>query len=194
MRQALTIPLRSKIRRLTTTEETGIIAFAKKGNDYVFKFVSSDGHISDVSPEQGLKIMEAEQEESGYKLSSCFTPLFTQLKQTLFTNEAESEKDKTKRDALDKVRLIVQTGMADRDYLEDLITAIKHDSISGYSLRLINRLKQKDFATLPDLISREYVSAALRAYDNVSLGSETLIIAEEMQNINTHSQTELELQ
>lgn len=194
MRQALNIPLRSKIRRLTTTADTGIIAFAKKGKDYVFKLATSDGNISDVSPEQGLKIMEAEKDENGHKLSSSFTPLFTQLKQTLFTHEAESEKDKTKRDALDKVRLIVQTGMVDRDYLEDLITAIKHDSISGYSLRQINRLKQKDFATLPDMISREYVNAALRAYDNVSLGTETLIIAEEMQNINTHSQTELELQ
>lgn len=194
MRQALTIPLRSKIRRLTTSTESGIIAFAKKGDDYVFKFVSSDGNITDVSPEQGLKIIEAGQEENGYKLSTLFTPLFTQLKQTLFTHEAEGEKGRTKRDALDKVRIIQQSNAVDSDYLEDLITAIEHDSLSGYSLRLINRLKPVDFATLPDLISREYVRAALRAYDNISVGGETLIIAEEIQNINTHSQTELEFQ
>ncbi len=138
--------------------------------------------------------MEARVDEQSYKLSSSFIPRFTELKHTMFTHEAESEKDKTKRDALDKVRFIVQSGKCDRDYLEDLMTAIQHDSISGYSLRRINRLKPKDFETLPDLISREYVTAALRAYDNVSLGTETLIIAEEMQNITTHPETELDLQ
>lgn len=192
MRQALSIPLRSKIRRLTTTQDGGIIAFAKKGNDYVFKFASTDGTISDISPEQGLKIMQTEVDEQAFKLSSSFTPHFTALKQSLFTHETESEKDKTKRDALDKVRLIVHAGTVDRDYLEDLMTAIQHDSISGYSLRLINRLKPKDFTSLPDKISRNYVNAALRAYDNVSQDTEVLIIVEEIQNINIHPQTELD--
>ena len=194
MRQALTVPLRSKIRRLTAEQESGIIAFAKKGSDYVFKFAQKDGDIKDVSPEFGLKVLEAAKDEKGYKLSSSFSPRFTELKRILFTHEDESEKDKTKRDALDKVRLIVQSGSCDRDYLEDLMTAIQHDSISGYSLRCINRLKRSEFEKLPDIVSKEYVSAALKAYDNVSLGTETLIIAEEMQNVKTDPQTELELE
>ena len=192
MRQALAIPLRSKIRRLTAKHDSGIIAFAKKGIDYVFKFAKEGGEITDISPEQGLRIMESQIDENGYKLSMSFTSRFTGLKDTLFTREAESEKDKTKRDALDKVRLIIQSGIGNRDYLEDLMTAIKHDSISGYSLREINRLKRSEFASLPDIISPDYVNAALRAYDKVSLGKETLIIAEEIQNINTHPQIELE--
>ena len=198
MRQALSIPLRSKIRRLTTEKESGIIAFAKKGNDYVFKFApvgDADGSsaITDLSAEKGLEILAAETEEQGYKLSSTFTPRFTELKDTLFTHESESEKDKTKRDALDKVRLIIQTGVCDRDYLQDLKTCIMHDSLSGYSLRAINRLKPNEFATLPSIISYAYIRNALRAYDNISLGAETLIIAEELQNINTNPQTEIEL-
>jgi hypothetical protein len=46
---------------------------------------------------------------------------------------------------------------------------------------------------LPSIISKAYVSAALRDYDSVSLGAEMLIIAEEMQNVNNQPQTELEL-
>lgn len=193
MRQALSIPLRSKIRRLTTTTPSGIIAFAKKGSDYVFKFSNADGDICDVNPEEGLAILTADEDEDAYKLSSSFIPRFAELKQALFTHEGESEKDKTKRDALDKVRLIIQQDSCDRDYLEDLKTAIERDSLSGYSLRAINRLKPSEFATLPSIISRYYVSAALRGYDSVSFGSETLIIAEEMQNVTTHPQTEIEL-
>ena len=193
MREALTIPLRSKIRRLTTTSEGGIIAFAKKGSDYVFKFAPMEGNIKDISPEEGLKILEASESEDGYKLSSAFSKRFTELKSALFTHIAESEKDKAKRDALDKVRIIVQANVCDRDYLEDLKTAIMRDSLSGYSLRAINRLKPSEFSSLPDIISKSYISAALRDYDSVSLGAETLIIAEEMQNVNTNPQTELEL-
>ena len=194
MRQALTMPLRSKVRRLTDRHDSGIIAFAKKGSDYVFKFAPSEGDIVDVSPEDGLKILAASIDEKGYKLSTKFTPLFAKLKETLFTHEAEGENERTKRDALDKVRLIIQLEACDIDYLKDLKTAIEHDSISGYSLREINRLKRADFETLPEKISREYVSAALRAYDNVSHGAETLIIAEELQNINTNPQLELEFE
>ena len=193
MKEALTVPLRSKIRRLSTTANSGIIAFAKKGSDYVFKFAPSEGEIKDVTPEEGLKIMEATENEEGFKLSSSFSKRFTELKNALFTHEAESEKDKAKRDALDKVRLIIQANACDRDYLEDLKTAIIRDSLSGYSLRAINRLKPSEFATLPSIISKAYVNAALRDYDSVSLGAETLIIAEEMQNVNTQPQTELEL-
>lgn len=193
MRQALTVPLRSKIRRLTTTQDSGIIAFAKKGNDYVFKFAPTEGNIVDISPEKGLEILRAEAEEKGYKLSSYFNARFSELKNTLFTHEAESENDNTRRNALDKVRLMIQMNACDRDYLEDLMMAIQRDSLSGYSLRSINRLKQSEFDTLPDIISHEYVRDALRAYNNVSHGAETLIIAEEMQNQITHPQTELEL-
>ncbi len=194
MRQSLTVPLRSKIRRLSIDKDSGIIAFAKKGDDFVFKFAPAEGDIIDISPEKGLQIMEATIEEEPKKLSSSFSQRFTELKQILFTHEAESEQDKTKRDALDKVRLILQTGIGDQDYLRDLMTAIEHDSIAGYSLRAINRLRRSDFETLPDIISREYVSAALRAYDNISHGVETLIIAEEIQNINTNPQIEIEFE
>lgn len=193
MREALTIPLRSKIRRLTTTTDSGIIAFARKGSDYVFKFAPSEGEIKDITPEEGLKMMTAAEGEDGYKLSSSFSSRFTELKKALFTHEAESENDKARRDALDKVRLIIQANACDRDYLEDLKTAIVRDSLSGYSLRAINRLKPNEFATLPSIISKAYVNAALRDYDSVSFGTEMLIIAEEMQNVNTHPQTEIEL-
>ncbi len=193
MREALTVPLRSKIRRLTTSTEGGIIAFAKKGSDYVFKFAPKEGDIKDMSPEEGLKILAASESEDGYKLSSEFTKCFTELKNALFTHIAESEKDKAKRDAIDKVRIIIQANVCDRDYLEDLKMAIEHDSLSGYSLRAINRLKQSEFSLLPDIISKSYINAALRDYDSVSLGAETLIIAEELQNVNTNPQTELEL-
>lgn len=193
MREALTVPLRSKIRRMTISTEGGIIAFAKKGSDYVFKYAPMEGDIKDMSPEEGLKILAASESEDGYKLSSEFTKRFTELKNALFTHIAESEKDKAKRDAIDKVRIIIQANVCDRDYLEDLKMAIERDSLSGYSLRAINRLKPSEFSLLPDIISKSYINAALRDYDSVSLGAETLIIAEEMQNVNTNPQTDLEL-
>ena len=70
------------------------------------------------------------------------------------------------------------------EYLEDLKTAIEFDAISGYSLRLINRLKPAGYSTLPELVSREYIRKALQTYDTVLQGPETLILAEEIKTVS----------
>ena len=191
MKAALELPTRSKVRRLTVEQKSGVLAFAKKGDDYVFKFGENGGDIKDIAPEKAFKILKAEKDETGYDLSEGFMPLFGKVKNSLFVHETESDTEKTKRDALDKVRIIARAGACDSDFVEDLKTAIERDSLSGYSLRAINKLKPSEYAKLPEVVNPQYIQAALQSYDSVSLGTEMLIIAEEMQNINTHPQTEI---
>ena len=69
--------------------------------------------------------------------------------------------------------------------MEDLKTVIEFDAISGYALRFINRLKPSEYSTLPDNISMEYIYKALRTYDSINQGPETLILAEEIEKYNT---------
>lgn len=89
---------------------------------------------------------------------------------------------KTKRDVLDKVRLMKLGKACDKEYLEDLITAIELDTISGYALRLINRIKPSEYAILPEKVSRTYIQKALQTYDSISHGTETLILAQEIES------------
>ena len=77
----------------------------------------------------------------------------------------------------------------ENEYLEDLKTAVELDVISGYALRLINRMKPSEYVALPDKISRIYILKALRTYDNISHGTETLILAEEFESDSITSKT-----
>lgn len=182
MKQALKLPLRSKVRRKTELPEEGAIVFAKKGNDFVFRFSRDAENPMDISPESAFKIIEAEAKEKGYQVSDNFEPIYETIKKALFEKNNESLSEKTKRDALAKIDLIIKAKACDTEYLYDLKTAIEYDAISGYALRLINRMKVSEYAILPEKISGRYISKVLSVYDSVTKGPETLILAEEIQS------------
>lgn len=182
MKDALTIPLRTKIRRKTSLPEEGVLVFAKKGNDFVFKFSDGQKEPCDRTPEDAFKFLKTNREEKPYKISEAFDETFAMVKTALFSDDSKSDTEKIKRDALDKVRLIIEKKICDNEYLEDLRTAIELDAISGYALRLINRVKPTEYASLPEKISRIYIQKVLQAYDSISHGTETLILAEEIES------------
>jgi len=104
-------------------------------------------------------------------------------KQSLFATETEADTEKTKRNALDKIRIMIQTNACNTEYLEDLKTAIEYDALSGYALRQINRLKPTEYLTLPEKISSDYIQKVLHTYDDIDQqGVETLILAQEIEN------------
>lgn len=193
MQRALELPLRSKIRRLTTFGDTGVLAFAKKNDDFVFKFATDTRNIVTLDPRKAFEIIEAKQAEPAYPLSAQFFDLFSEVKRDLFARDTKEESEKTKREALQKVQIMRRNRSLDDEYLQDLEKAIHCDGVSGYYLREINKLKPAEFATLTKIINAEYIRDILRRYDAISRGEEILIAAEEIQNITTHPQTELGL-
>ncbi|WP_051290636.1 helicase-related protein [Dysgonomonas capnocytophagoides] len=189
MREALNLPLRTKIRRRASLPEDGVLVFAKKGNDFVFKYSNDENKPYDRTPEDAFRLLKTSKEEKPYKPSETFDNTFNIIKSALFSDDSESDTEKIKRDALDKVRLMIQMKSCENEYLEDLKTAVELDAISGYALRLINRMKPSEYVALPDKISRTYILKALRTYDNISHGTETLILAEEFESDSITSKT-----
>lgn len=184
MKDALNLPLRTKIRRKTSLPEEGVLVFAKKGNDFVFKFSDGQKEPEDRTPEEAFVLLRTDKNEKPYPISDRFEHIFNNVKKSLFSADSESDTEKTKREALDKIRVIIQSKIYDTEYLEDLKTAIEFDAISGYSLRLINRLKPSEYRALPEKISRIYIQKILNTYDKISQGTETLILAEEIESDN----------
>lgn len=191
MKEALNLPLRTKIRRKTSLSEEGVLVFAKKGSDFVFKYGVGNEKPYDRTPEDAFKLLKTIKEEQPYKISDAFEKTFNSIKDSLFSDDSESDTEKTKRDALDKVRIMIQTKACDIEYLEDLKTAMEFDAISGYALRLINRMKSAEYVTLPEKVSRIYIQKALHTYDNISHGSETLILAEEIESDSVISNSDV---
>ncbi len=184
MKEALKLPLRTKTRKKTEKElPEGVLIFAKKGNDYVFKFASDKESATDIPPQDAFKLLDCDESEKGYKVSDDFEELYNTAKKSLFSEDNNEDVDKMRREALEKIGIMIQSKACDPEYLEDLKTVVEYDAISGYAIRSINRLKPKEYSTLPEIISKDYINKALRTYDNINQGVETLILAEEIENI-----------
>ncbi len=184
MKEALKLPLRTKTRRKFEKEvEDGVLVIAKKKSEIIFKFAKDSENVLSISPQDAFKLLESEPNENGYEVSEEFEELYNLAKQSLFATETETDTEKTKRDALDKVRMMIQVNACNTEYLEDLKTAIEYDALSGYTLRMINRLKPAEYSSLPENISSNYIQKVLRTYDEIDQqGIETLILAQEVEN------------
>jgi hypothetical protein len=174
--------LRSKIRRRTSLDKEGVLVFAKRGKDFVFKMAEKRKEPQDIDAEEAFRLLKTDSEEKPYPLSETFEKTYEKVRNSLFAEGNEGENEKLKREALDKVRKIIQEKSCSLDYLNDLKTAIEYDAISGFHLRSINRLKPKEYAGLPTMVSNDYIQDCLQTYDSIGQGAKTLILAEEIES------------
>lgn len=196
MKRALQLPKRSKIRRQTTYGESGVLVVAKRNDDFIFKFKDIDARedaLKTLEPRQAFDILSAKQAEPAHKLSAAFYTHYDAILEELSARSTKTDNQKSRREALQKVHILQQEHRLDNEYLQDLEAAIRYDAMSGYYLREINRIKPADIASLPDIISHEHILDILRHYNAISLGHKSVIVAEEIQNVTTHPQTEISL-
>jgi len=182
MKEALNIHHRSKIRRRTSLSEEGVLVVAKKKNDLIFLMSDYGKEPQEVGAEKGLHFLKTNKEEKPLEVTDRFEVTYKSVKKLLYEGEVDSNSDNSKRDALDKVKLLIQNKSCPADYLEDLKTAIEFDALSGFALRLINRLKPSEYNTLPDKICNDYIRKMLNTYDSINQDTKTLILSEEIES------------
>lgn len=194
MKEARQLPLRCRIRRIVEGQCGGVLLFARKGNDLVFKLGKSETDYPNFTPEMALKLIQANTDERAFEVSPKFQRIYNLLEESLFTNTAEADSnDKSRREAMDKVIIVARNACCDTNFIEDLKKAIELDAIPGQILREINRLKKKDYVRLPQIISPNYLKRILRTADSITERKEILILSEEIEPIST-VQTEQEKQ
>jgi len=183
MKEALKIPLRTKVRRITSKDEKGILVFGKKGNDFIFKLGHTQTLIEAVSPEKAFYLLEPETEdEKGFAISSNFYSIYEYLEADLFKQLTDAKILQTRKNALARIKVIKDEGACDEGFLEDLIKVIELDSIPGFTLRKINKLKREEFHTLTSFIHPDYLAKILNRSDYISHGQELLILSEEIES------------
>ena len=184
MKEALSIPLRTRIRRLTHKEQKGVLVFGKKGNNFVFKIGKTPSLIETLDPEKAFSLFEPnEEDEFSYSTSDNFYPIYNAVENELFKQIDDSNIEKNKRDSIDKIKIIKDSGIIkDEEYLDGLIEALELEALEGYALRKINKLKEIDFPKLNEIVSREYLNKILDKSNQISNGKETLILSEEIES------------
>jgi len=180
--ESLKIPQRARIAR-KGENPYGVLVFGKKGNDYIFRISTDEGKTRPLSPEEAFGLFEAEITEKPFSVSDQFEKHYSRVKKDLFARKTEITMDKLKREVTDKLEVFMALpGNNLHDYLPDLISVIRLDSLPRHYLKYLNKLKEKELVSLPRVITPHYISTILTTAQNVDAGEELLILAEEFQN------------
>ncbi len=181
LKEALKIPLRTRIARTEKKELSGVLVFGKKGNDFVFRIGTDALHEEALAPHKALELFDATPTEKAQKVSEGFNPIYDFVKGNLFLKHSHFQSEKLKNEAIQKIKLVIRNKhFVQVDYLKDILAVIELDGIPKHYLRLIIKMKVTDFDQLPDEITPRYISTILTKAAQVDAGAETLIISEEL--------------
>jgi superfamily II DNA/RNA helicase len=177
---ALAIPHRSRVGRTVKKDRSGVLLFGRKKDTCVFK-ISKDLFGADIlAPETAFDLFEATIFEPAQPVSAGFDTMYQTVKQMLFkTNESEKV-EKQKRELLDKIKVIFQSGKLKADYMKDLQSAAEMGALSGLAMQYIRQLKPSDYETLPEMIDQDFLDRVTKMADDVDKGRESIILSEEL--------------
>ena len=179
-KDALSIPHRAKIARKVKKPVSGILVFGKKGKDFVFKIGATVEDVIPLTPEEAISLFESTVFEQPYKVSASFDNIYQSVKEKLFQTKRDNKVEKAKRDALNKINAMMKGTIVNSDYLKDLHQVVEMDGLPGHSIRFINQLRERDYATLPKEIEQGYINKVLTTASDIEEGSEVLILSEEI--------------
>ncbi|MEA3306594.1 MAG: helicase-related protein, partial [Elusimicrobiota bacterium] len=183
IKTALSIPKRTRIKRIAA-QHNGIMLFARKGGEYIFKFGEAKDKIQALSPEQAIKMFSAQEFEKAFPVSADFNTLYQNIKTTLFNKEPKPCYSKLKSEVEEKLKIYKELFPNKRDYLSDLIIVIKNlDSLPEKYLKLIKNIGdddlENDLTALEKEVSLKYLMNLINKAEKIDEGEESLILAEE---------------
>ncbi len=182
---AVNLPYRSRIRRENDKKDKGVIVFGKKGEDFTFKYATSDTDIKNMNAKEAISLFEAGITEEAFSVSEHFDRIYQHIKNKLFIKKTEIPHDKGRRLTIDKLNYLKGIYTKDKDYLEDLISVVNNlDALPDYFSKIIRDLNEKtidlDFETIKKEIPHQYLIKILRKANEINEGKEVLILAEEI--------------
>lgn len=174
------LPNRMNIQR-KDQEGDGILSFAKKGDDLVFK-IMKDKDVETLDYETGFGLLKAEISEDGYPVSIGFYNKYNELKKQLFKKATVVQKDKGINEALLVIEALIKKHSDHKEYLKELKMVIaKWDAISDYHGKFIRKMKDNpdDISKLLEILPPEVISKIKDRVKRLDEMKETVIITEE---------------
>lgn len=170
------------IENLFTTNK-GILVFAKRGKDYLFKLRLSTGVVKTLTAENGIFLFECMLEEQGYMVSPEFDQLYQEIKSQLHTNKVSIKQDKGEQEVLTNLRYLQQK-FPSEVYLKDLVKVIQE--LRGLPDGVLKNIKKLDLknpelalANIKTLIPESYLNQIISS-SNQHDEHETIIFAQEL--------------
>ena len=184
------LPPRIRVKRsIKTKEGSGILLYAKKGQESMFRFLDQKNKFRILTPDKYLKIFESKETENSKHISENFENQYLKAIQGLFQRQFVAALDKGKRDAIQKIELLIQMdNMQYSAYFKDLLMVIKElDALPPRFLKQIRSISKKnlkrDLEKLMIDIPIDYLNKIISKAKKIDKEVEKLIISEEIENV-----------
>ena len=186
---AKTIPHRARLRRGKNVKPEGVLVFASKSGDFVFKHGLHGGEISTKAVEDAFSMLKADKTEKALNVTYNYYPTYTKTRENLFIKKSHVEIDKGKRDTITKLRAVIKSTndviTPFLDYLTDVLRIIEElDALPERYLKQIRGISEKtlknDLEKLFKDVPPDYIGKIFKKADKIEEGEEILILSEEM--------------
>ncbi|MBW8015122.1 MAG: helicase [Planctomycetes bacterium] len=183
--KAVALPKRCRVRRSHKKDLSGVIVFARKGGEYVFKTSSQLGECQSINISEALNLFEAEISEKPKKVTDDFEPMYAALKENLFSKRSEVAMNKAKQDTIHKVRVLIKELPEKKDYLQDLLYVLQQlDALPGRYSKIIRAIDSRkllsDFEKFYSQVPHRYIVSIIERENKIEEGEESLILSEEL--------------
>ena len=183
------LPQRSRVmRNISTSYGSGILLYAKKGEESIFRFMNKSDKFKSMPVDHYLRLFKANKNEKSIKVSDHFQKTYAKASSNLFSKNQITAMDKGKKQAVDKLISVKQKIKGQDEYINDLIYIIeKLDGLPRNSLKMIRDMRlsylDSDLKELKKLVSENYIKKIIIKASLIDQGEEKLIISEEIVSI-----------
>ncbi len=184
------IPHRTRISRQTEAgQDKCIVAFGKRGKNYLFAKGSNETEIEFVSPELALDRFLAEEGEEAKDTTSNFDNLYQKVKQHIFKNNTHPVMgNKSRRfEVCSKLELFSDVYPVAKSWCDDVIRIIKdYDALPEGLLKDIAGINPKKgdpeniFRSYHELLPDKYISKIFETAEQAESQDELIVLTEEL--------------
>ncbi|MCK5416315.1 helicase [Candidatus Parcubacteria bacterium] len=182
------IPHRTRIARDFKNEQKRIIAFGKKGHNYIFAKGESEIDINFVSPEEALNLFEAQSDEKSIDTTADFDLIYQKVKDQIFKdNTHPTIRPRSRRhDASARLEILADKLPSAKDWCNDVIKIIKDfDALPNGLLKTLSSVDMKKepkdvFTEYKKLIPDNYITNIFKMAEKAKSDDELIVLSEQL--------------
>ena len=178
------ISRRVKAKRKLKGKDNGLLIFSKKGDLPRFIFSDKNKNINNIIPTDAFKLFQAKPNEKHINFDRKYDSLYEEIRLQILADQKIIPPNKKKKKLINKLEFLSRESRH-KDYYTKMYKVVKElDGLTKLHLKTINKISQssydKDIKEIKKLIPEKLLEGLLKAYAEVELKKDALIITEQI--------------
>ena len=171
-------------RKLKNKDDKGLLIFSKKGDIPRFIFSDKNKNINNIIPTDAFKLFQANPNEKHINFDKKYDSLYEEIKLKILADQKIIPPNKKKKRLINKLELLSRESRH-KDYYTKMYKVVKElDGLTKLHLKTIDKISQsssdKNIKEIKKLIPEQLLEGLLKAYAEVELKKDALIITEQI--------------